>query len=230
MTKAVVLDVDDTLYLERTYVRSGFRAVGQWARHELGVDGVAETAWALFVDGVRRTTLTDALEACGAPTDPGVRDRAVQVYRDHEPDIELLPDARALLAAVRHAPIGVITDGPQNSQRAKCDALGLSGVADVLLVTSDHGRSKPDPWCYEYVERELGLAGPDCLYVADNPAKDFSGARAQGWCTLRVRRTGSLHEGVRTEPGVREVADLWSCVEALRVAGVEGLHSFAASR
>ena len=38
----VVFDVDDTLYLERDYVRSGFRAVGVWASRWLGLSGFAE--------------------------------------------------------------------------------------------------------------------------------------------------------------------------------------------
>ena len=37
MRRAVVFDIDDTLYLERDYVRSGFTAAGAWARTELGL-------------------------------------------------------------------------------------------------------------------------------------------------------------------------------------------------
>src|SRR5207302_9076607 len=33
----VVFDIDDTLYLERDYVRSGFRAVGTWAEQWLRI-------------------------------------------------------------------------------------------------------------------------------------------------------------------------------------------------
>ena len=33
-------------------------------------------------------------------------------------------------------------------------------------------------------------------YVADNPQKDFAAPLQLGWLTVRIRRPGSLHEGV----------------------------------
>ena len=69
MIAGVMLDVDDTLYLERDYVRSGFEAVAEWCRDEWGVADVGERAWALFLGGRRRTTLTDALAASGKTPD-----------------------------------------------------------------------------------------------------------------------------------------------------------------
>ena len=37
----VVFDIDDTLYLERDYVLSGFAAVGPWARDWLAIPDFA---------------------------------------------------------------------------------------------------------------------------------------------------------------------------------------------
>src|SRR5690606_10373283 len=54
----------------------------------------------------------------------------------------------------------------------------------------------PHPAAFERLERELGLAGPCCAHVADNPAKDFVAPRRLGWRTVRVRRPGGLHAGV----------------------------------
>ena len=51
MTRVAVFDVDDTLYLERDYVRSGFHAVATWAEETLDVTGVFDTAWGLFLAG-----------------------------------------------------------------------------------------------------------------------------------------------------------------------------------
>ena len=36
----VIFDLDDTLYAERDYALSGFRAAGRWARDALGVVGL----------------------------------------------------------------------------------------------------------------------------------------------------------------------------------------------
>jgi putative hydrolase of the HAD superfamily len=205
----VVVDVDDTLYLERDYVRSGFRAVGDWCRTELGVDGVGERAWELFTTGRRGTTLNDAMADRGIRVDGHLRDAVVGAYRRHTPDITLAPDARHFLRHVSAlGRLGVITDGPAESQRAKCQALGLLDIAYPLVVTEEMGTSKPDPAVYQHVADTWGLPPHELVYVADNPVKDFLAPLALGWRTVRVRRRGSLHHDVPTPSGVVEVGDL----------------------
>ena len=197
--RLVVVDIDDTLYLERDYVRSGFAAVGAWARDELGLDGLGERAWAAFEAGVRRTIFDEVLAAAGREPTPELVGQMVEVYRDHRPDIALLDDARAWLDAVPDdAVVAAVTDGPLASQRAKAEALDLRRWVDTIVFTAElgPGMGKPHPAAFERLERELGLAGPCCAYVADNPAKDFVAPRRLGWRTVRVRRPEGLHAGV----------------------------------
>jgi len=203
----LVLDVDDTLFLERDYVRSGFDHLDAWCREHLGADGVGRRAWALFETGRRGTTITDALTDLGIAVDVAVRERVVGEYRRHLPSIDLLRDARALLDGWA-GPLAVVTDGPAVSQRAKCLALGLSSWTDRLVVTDEHDSSKPDPEMFRLAVRGWELPPESLVYVADNPAKDFQGPRELGWQAVRVRRPGSLHEDLPTPPGVREVPDL----------------------
>nr|MBO2502482.1 HAD family hydrolase [Thermoanaerobacterales bacterium] len=197
--RLVVVDIDDTLYPERDYVRSGFAAVGAWARDELGVDGLGERAWAAFEAGVRRTIFDEVLAAAGLEPTPELVGRMVEVYRTHRPDIALLDDARAWLDAVPDdVVVAAVTDGPLASQRAKAEALDLRRWVATIVFTAElgPGRGKPHPAAFERLERELGLAGPCCAYVADNPAKDFVAPRRLGWRTVRVRRPEGLHARV----------------------------------
>jgi putative hydrolase of the HAD superfamily len=217
--RLVVLDIDDTLYLERDYVRSGFDAVGAWARDELGVDDLGERAWAAFEAGVRRPIFDEALAGCGVEAANGVVPRLVEVYRAHIPTIDMLPDARAWLDALApHVTLAVVTDGPLASQQAKAEALMLTRWADLVVFTESlgPGRGKPHPAAFEQLERELGLSGDRCAYVADNPAKDFAGPRGRGWRTVRVRRTGSLHDAVASGDDVdAEVSGFTALDDAL---------------
>jgi glycosyltransferase involved in cell wall biosynthesis/FMN phosphatase YigB (HAD superfamily) len=213
--RLVVLDIDDTLYLERDYVRSGFDAVGAWARAELGVDDLGERAWAAFEAGVRRTIFDEALAGCGIEVTNGVVPRLVEVYRAHSPTIDMLPDARAWLDALApHVTLAVVTDGPLASQQAKAEALMLTRWADLVVFTESlgPGRGKPHPAAFEQLERELGLSGERCAYVADNPAKDFVAPHRLGWRTVRVRRPGGLHaevpSGGDVDAEVTSLADL----------------------
>jgi putative hydrolase of the HAD superfamily len=196
LRRLVVFDIDDTLYLERDYVRSGFAAVGAWALAELGAADLGDRAWAAFEAGVRGRILDEALAACGVPANGQLVPQLVDVYRSHTPTIDLLDDVRAWLSDRRaDVALAVVTDGPTASQRAKAAALGLEGWADPVIVTEElgPGRCKPHPAAFECVEAAAGLAGAACAYVADNPTKDFGGPRSRGWRTVRVRREGSLH-------------------------------------
>jgi putative hydrolase of the HAD superfamily len=197
--RLVVLDIDDTLYLERDYVRSGFTAIGDWARDELGVEGLGDRAWAAFEAGTRRTIFDEALAGAGIEANGELVPRLVEVYRSHVPTIEMLADARAWLDGLApHVALAVVTDGPLASQQAKAEALLLGRWADLIVFTETlgPGHGKPHPAAFEHLEREVGLQGDRCAYVADNPAKDFVAPHRLGWRTVRVRRPGGLHADV----------------------------------
>ncbi|MFV0258213.1 MAG: HAD-IA family hydrolase [Acidimicrobiales bacterium] len=209
-TAVVVVDLDDTLVLERDYVRSGFAAVGRHLHTTRGWSGVAADLWRGFQAGVRGDAFDRVLTARGHEPDPDLIAELVTVYRDHRPQLELCPDAARFLARLGSRPVAVITDGPVRSQRAKIDALGLGDGTVLVVATGDlgPGRSKPHPAGYERVERLLGVEANRCCYVGDHPGKDFVTPLRRGWRAIRVRRPGSLHQGMATPPGVVEVASL----------------------
>lgn len=198
--QCVVFDIDDTLYLERDYVRSGFAA----ASAACEVSGLADACWRLFLDGARGDTFDRALEACGVSRSAELIERLVGAYRSHLPDVRLEPDASNCLPALEHLRLGCITDGPATSQWAKINALGLRRWLSPVIVTAELGTGlgKPHIASFQAVEQVTGLPGPAHVYVADNPRKDFVTPRALGWYTVRVRRRGSLWEHVRSDKDV----------------------------
>lgn len=208
----VVFDLDDTLFLEREYVCSGFRAVGALVEERFEVTGFFEAAWRAFERGERGRTFDAALGEVGVDPAPSLVASLVQAYRAHVPQIGLLPDAAACLERLRPGTaLAVVTDGPLASQRAKATALGVHEWATVVVFTAElgPGLGKPHPTGFLAVEQATGFRGNDCLYVADNPHKDFEGPAGLGWRTARVRRPGSLHQAVDSGPLVeREAPDL----------------------
>lgn len=208
----VVFDIDDTLFLERDYVRSGFVAVGAWAQRELGIEGFGDRAWADFEAGGRATVFDRALCAYDREPSLEVISHMVTCYRSHQPAVELLADARECLNRLRgRCHLAVITDGPVESQRAKARALGVGAWADMVVFTGELGAGFSKPHCraFEMVQERLGCIAARCTYLADNPAKDFAGPRSLGWTTVRVRRPDSLHHGVPSGDDVDlEIHDL----------------------
>lgn len=218
--RVVVWDVDDTLYLERSYAQSGFRAAGDFLERRHGVSGFSDVAWDAFERGARGTIFNVALEVLGVPVSADLIQQLVAVYRRHVPAISLLDDAAAAIAscAERGLAMAVITDGPLPSQRAKVLALGLGEFARPIICTSALGAgfSKPNPQAFEMVADRLDARGGELVYVADNPHKDFRAPRALGWRTLRVRREGGLHAAAPSHEDVDlEVSGLTGFMDIL---------------
>src|SRR5271168_2810870 len=89
----VVFDVDDTLYLERDYVASGFRAIGEVASEWLSIADFGTRCLDMFDSGQRGNVFDAALLACGCPPTPELITGLVAVYRSHPPQIEMTDDA-----------------------------------------------------------------------------------------------------------------------------------------
>jgi putative hydrolase of the HAD superfamily len=191
----VVFDVDDTLYLERDYVASGFAVVAEVVRHTFGVDGFYDVAWRLFTVGHRRDIFDRALAELGIPYAEDAVATLVRTYRTHRPRISLLPDAAHALGELSRQGIGlaILTDGAPVGQAAKVAALGVDRLTDLVVLTGsyDGDYGKPHPRGYAEIAARSGAVR--LAYVADNPAKDFQAPHKLGWTTIRIRRPGALH-------------------------------------
>lgn len=196
-SQLIVLDVDDTLYLERDYVRSGFQAVSEYVEGEFGFSEFYDLAWTAFLEGRRRTIFDEVLNHFPPriEVEPSIAD-LVSVYRNHKPDIALCPDAKVFLnEAGEDYRLAVVTDGPAASQRNKVEALKLDRWVSEFVVTDEHGPAWPKPSLlpFQRLEEVFGAYGSNCVYIADNPNKDFVGPVELGWRTVRISRPLGLH-------------------------------------
>lgn len=190
--RAILFDLDDTLFPERDYVLSGFRAVAAWAAQRCALDPAAAFGElrALYAAGVRGDTFNRWLDARGLAGALPIAE-LVGVYRDHEPDLAPFPEVPALLAELggRHR-LGLVSDGYLGVQQRKLAALGLRPHFQAVVFSDQLGRAhwKPSRLPFETALAQLGVAPADSVYVGDNPLKDFLGARELGAGTIWVRR------------------------------------------
>jgi len=194
--QCVVFDIDDTLYLERDYVRSGFQAVGEWVRESLGISSFFDEAWKHFEADRRGDTFNVALETFGVSPSPELIRTLLAVYRGHDPAICLLPDSDECLRFVAgKAFVGIISDGAVLGQQRKVERLGLAARSNHIILTESIGveYSKPHPRAFSDMQRLAGAPPEACVYIADNPIKDFIAPNRLGWHTIRVRRAGGIH-------------------------------------
>lgn len=204
--KAIVFDMDDTLYAERSFAFSGFAAVAEAFAAELGdpVSAAVEMR-ALFDSQDRRRVFNAILECRGVSGQEAVLvPRMVKVYRSHRPLIEFYADAAAALARLRpRYRLGLITDGPALMQSVKVEALGLGERLDEIILTDalGSGFGKPNKRAFELIAERLGVAASACAYVADNASKDFVAPNALGWLSVKIGRPDGLYGVVAAAAG-----------------------------
>ena len=204
--------MDDTLFLERDYVKSGFTSVSNWISTEFNKHNFFEISWSLFCQGERGNIFNRTLEMLNISARQSVIEKCVEIYRNHFPIISLFEDAEILLSRLdASVSTGLITDGPRNSQGNKILALGLNNkIANIVVTDSfDLSWTKPSqkPYLFQMVNHDN--LPEDFIYIGDNPHKDFISPLELGWNALRVRRPGSLHyEMENQQPDVPTVNSL----------------------
>jgi len=196
--RAVLFDVDDTLYDEAMFVRSGFAAVAE----ELGrrgvpdPDGVSELFRRVHFDEGRDRVFNKAAERLGF--DESWIPELVRIYREHEPELELFEEVPGLLRDLRGAyRLGCVTDGWLTTQRNKVAALGLGELVDEVVLSDEFGREfwKPHERPFLACCERLGVGPGEAIFVGDNPERDVQGARNAGLVSVRLRREGAYFSG-----------------------------------
>lgn len=223
----IVFDLDDTLYPERPYARSGLRAAGAWAARACGLETLGAVAVDLFDAGRRGDVFQAALITLGVEDPQGALvARLVEAYRHHVPVLELFPDVADVLPRLdRLGRLAVLTDGYLPSQRLKIEALGVDKIASPIIYTELLGREcwKPSAAGFMTIESMCAAKPAECIYVGDNPHKDFVAPKSRGWTTVRVRRPGTEHgstdTGTAAHIELRDFTDLerWLVRRASRV-------------
>ncbi len=197
MIRLLVLDMDDTLYLEREYVVSGLAAAATCIENSYDASRFLDSALAIFSRGIRTQIFNRALLDIGVADEPTLISEMLSRYREHLPSISLCPDAVLLFRKLPPAiSTALVSDGYLPPQQRKVDALKLKPHFEKIILTESLGREfwKPHSKAFEILESHFKFTANQCVYVGDNPDKDFDGPKSLGWQTIRIQRPGALHE------------------------------------
>lgn len=209
--QAVIFDLDDTLYPERDYVLSGFRAVSTWAETHLGIpaaQGFIELK-SLLDTGVRGNTFDRWLTSHQIPANGAVQEM-VRIYRNHAPTLTPFPEVPDLLLLLKKTyRLGLLSDGYLEVQQRKLYALRLTHYFDAIVFSDQWGREswKPSVRPFAEILARLRTDAGVSIYVGDNPTKDFLGARQIGMFTIWVKRPGGFYTSMQP-PTANHAPDL----------------------
>lgn len=198
MKYVVVFDMDDTLYEELTYVKSGFKAVADFLNEEFTIDINESYTFMcdrLLQDG-RGSIFNALLEYYEVYTTDLVK-KCVDVYRYHQPTIKLQVEMINLLNSLKNYPLYVVTDGFVPTQEKKIQALGLSNFMKKSITSYSLGsdKGKPSPYWFKQIVHWEKVEPTQVVYIGDNATKDFVGIKPLGFHTIRVK-TGDYKDQV----------------------------------
>lgn len=191
MIKVLVFDLDDTLFPEHEFVRSGFQAVANWLEKNYSIPNFFAVAYKLFERGKRGNIFNLALEEIGVKYESEIITEILQVYRTHFPKITLHNDAKSTISYFQNKKkLGIITDGYLRVQQNKVQALRIETDFDWIIYTDFYGRDcwKPSPVAYLKAMEWSQATGSECVYIGDNPNKDFVTAKQLNWLTIQICR------------------------------------------
>jgi putative hydrolase of the HAD superfamily len=201
--KAVIFDMDDTLFSESEYVKSGLHAVDHWVLKKFNILGFYENATHLFENGHRKLIFNKTLEILNIASHESYINEMLNIYRSHSPKIQLLEDAEWVLNNLENSvKLGVITDGYEVVQNKKVEALKLRERFHSIVISDFYGRVnwKPSTIPYQVVSKELQCLHQECCYIGDNMSKDFISAKKLGWKTVHIKRDCGIYSNIEKGP------------------------------
>lgn len=203
--KGVIFDLDDTLYSEKEYVASGFKAVSDY----LG-GGYEESLWSSFEAG--KPAIDELLNKLDRENE---KNTVLDIYRSHKPEIHLYDGVREMIESLKAqgVKVGIITDGRPEGQRNKIEALGLD--VDDVIITDELGGvqfRKPCDIAFRILQVRWRLNPSEIVYVGDNPDKDFRAPKQLGMKSIYFKNSDGLYstEGemnIRTVHSISELAN-----------------------
>ncbi len=190
--KAVVFDLDDTLYPEKEYVKSGYKEISKILSN---VQDAEAKLWRAFEE--KKIAIDEALKVEGLYTEE-LKQKCLYAYRYHQPNIRFYEGVAELLMRLRKNGyrLGVITDGRVEGQRAKIKALRLEDFVDFIIVTDELGGveyRKPNERAFHLMKRKLDVQFAEMCYIGDNIKKDFIAPQKLGMRAIYYQNKEGLY-------------------------------------
>src|SRR5581483_3574170 len=190
--KAVVFDAYGTLYdiqsvaavTEDAFPRYGDIITQIWRVKQL------EYSWLRSLmrryedfSVITRESLAYTIRVLGLQHDATVFERIMDKYLH----LDLYPDARAALAALKDKKLAILSNGSSDMLNALAKNSGLDRVLEAVISVDSKKIFKPAPDAYTLIEARLSVTPDEVLFVSSNPW-DACGAKAFGLNVAWIER------------------------------------------
>lgn len=182
--KLIIFDLDDTLYLERDYVLSGFDFISDVfsKKYQINKTNISEYLFFTFTNEGRERIFNKLYEYFNIDYNEQDIRFLVESYRNHQPKISLSIQYQSLLNEIKEKfHIALVTDGSPIIQKNKVRALGLDNIFDFIVYCWEIDAPKPSVKGFELAMSHFKCTNKETLIIGDNPEHDVVAA-----CKLHV--------------------------------------------
>ena len=195
MIKAVIFDLDNTLYNFDAANEFGIRALAAYTEPVFGWDyprmkDLYEESREKLTERMgdvgsahnRLLRFQNLLEEKKLPLHPHALEMAKAYWRGVLDNMALSPGAREIMEELRRmgVRIGLGTDMTAYMQYEKLIRLGLMEYMDFIVSSEEAGTDKPGNAFFMLCARKAGCLPGECLFIGDNIVRDYGGAAAAG--------------------------------------------------
>lgn len=213
MIKAVIFDLDDTLFPEAAFQKSGRRFIASYLTRQ-GFP-VSEKEIEMVYADHPRDCFDELIKIYQLPIE--VKE-LVRLFREHSPDIQTYPGVMEVLEKLKGKyQLGILTDYYHATQQHKIQALGIEHYFSHIIYTDRMGTSKPDTAPFEEMKRRMHCGPREIMYVGDNEQKDFIGARHAGYYTVKYEAHGVYKDQHVDDPMYRAEFEIQNHSELLTI-------------
>lgn len=225
--KAVIFDLDDTLYDFDTVHKEASLRLNQKAHQLLGVDpdlfertyrqayqGVMERMGTQVETGSshsRTLRLEYTLEQLGKPIFPNVL-LLYDVYwgyiLDHMQPEPYIKEALSYLHDKGYT-IGCGTNMTAHVQYQKIEKLGLGPYFTFMMTSEESVIDKPSRIFFDMAVAKAGCPAGQCVFIGDDHTRDYEGAQNAGLNAIWYNRKGKAEKGEKVIHSHRELIDIF---------------------
>ncbi len=203
MIKAVIFDLDNTLYdydtcnknaiaalcdfaCEKYAItpddfRRNYEAARESVRHRLGNVGASHNRLLFiqrFLENIGELPAAGALEL-------------YDIYRNQMLEhMQLFPYVIPFMDYLKenNIKVALLTDLTAHIQHRKIKALGLEKRIEVLVTSEEAGQEKPAKVAFDLIKEKLGLPPEEIMMIGDNYDRDICGAINAGMKSLHFKK------------------------------------------
>lgn len=200
MIKAVIFDIDDTLYSFRKAHTLAMESLDQYAAECLKVEQkvfrdtlkktqeaiIERLGWNNSAIHNRLIRFQNALALLERPIHPHAREMSRIYWDTLICSAQPQPGIQRLMQVLKEKGIhiGIGTDMTAYYQVVKLEKLGLAQYVDSMVTSEEAGVEKPEKALFQLCIEKAGCLPEECLFIGDNPKKDIAGARSVGMQVL----------------------------------------------